>query len=210
MLNWIHSWLAHEDAMESVDLLFVLAGLQGRKEYGLKLFQEGSARQLLFSVGRFEIRKFPKLNIPGSPDLLALAKDIPPARRHFFVLFCRDQFNVKRIPVRRLGTLNEIDALADWLLLHPEVSSLLIVSSGSHLRRLRLCGRALLSDKLVIRLRRIPPNYAIGNEDGLRKAVQTLRETLLELLKILCYALILPVWKVVRRRRSVTLVSLNQ
>jgi len=41
----------------------------------------------LFSVGRFEIRRFSKLALPIQLDLLKLAQDVPPTQRHYFVLF---------------------------------------------------------------------------------------------------------------------------
>src|SRR5690242_7776529 len=45
-------------------LIFVLAGLEARKSYGLQLLSERAASIILLSVARFDIRKFPNLNVP--------------------------------------------------------------------------------------------------------------------------------------------------
>jgi hypothetical protein len=50
----------------------------------------------------------------------------------------------EKIPVGRFGTLAEIRALADWCEKNRDVKSLLAISSGYHLRRVRMCCRALL------------------------------------------------------------------
>src|SRR5258708_20274647 len=93
-------------------------------------------------------------------DLVERGQSIPPPQRHFLVLFENEQFTLQRIRVRTLGTLSEIDALADWLGAHPGISSLLVVSSGSHLRRLRICCRALLPRKLKTSFLPTPPHDA--------------------------------------------------
>ncbi len=148
------------------------------------------APRLLFSVGRFEIRRFQELGLPQTIDLLQLAQSVPPPQRHFFVLFENQKFNVQRIPVRLLGTLGEIDALADWLLAHLEISSLLVVSSGSHLRRLRTCCRRLL--RRNVRCSFVATPEESGNNDSNRKAI------LLECFKIACYLVLLPFWELAR------------
>lgn len=51
---------------------------------------------------------------------------------------------VQHIRPGRFGTLTEIRALAGWPAQHPEIRSVLVISNGAHLRRIRLCCRALL------------------------------------------------------------------
>ncbi|HXY26407.1 MAG TPA: hypothetical protein VEI73_17270 [Candidatus Acidoferrum sp.] len=210
MRNWLQSWLDREDAIAKVDLIFVLASLQSRKEYALALFQKGCAPQVLFSVGRFEIRRFSQLGLPGAPDLVAIARGIPSPERHFFVFFRNGQFEVKRIPRRRLGTLSEIDALADWIALHPEISSLALVSSGQHLFRVRLCCRSLLSSKLKTYFLEVPNESSAPSESDPEEPRTGQQGVFYEFLKITCYAAFLPVWSVLRRWRSRTMASLNQ
>jgi uncharacterized SAM-binding protein YcdF (DUF218 family) len=50
-----------------------------------------------------------------------------------------------------LGTWSEIRALEEWLQARPEIKSVMVVSSGFHLRRLSLCCRALLPGTLSVR-----------------------------------------------------------
>lgn len=190
MLKFLFDWLARADPVVPADAIFVLAGQKSRKLFAIQLLEQGIAPRILFSVGRFEIRRFPALGLPQTIDLLQMAQSIPPPQRHFFVLFENQQFTVERIRVRLLGTLSEIDALADWLLTHPEISSLLVVSSGSHLRRLRVCCRRLLRRNLKCSFVATPEES--GNNGFDRNAI------LLECLKIACYAVLLPFWEVAR------------
>jgi uncharacterized SAM-binding protein YcdF (DUF218 family) len=187
MLQFFFDWLARADSPAPADAIFVLAGQKSRKLYAIQLMQQSLAPRVLFSVGRFEIRRFPELGLPQTIDLLQLAQTIPPPQRHFFVLFENQQFTVQRIPVRLLGTLSEIVALADWLNAHPQVSSLLIVSSAPHLRRLRMCCRRLLRRNVKCSFVATPEESENGSN---RKAV------LLECFKIACYLVLLPLWEV--------------
>jgi hypothetical protein len=50
----------------------------------------------------------------------------------------------------RFGTLTEIDALARWLRENPDIRSVLVVSSDSHLRRIRMCCRSLLNGNVQL------------------------------------------------------------
>lgn len=54
------------------------------------------------------------------------------------------------IPRGRFGTLSEIRALGRWLESRPHIASLVVVSSGPHLRRVRACCRALLPTRLQL------------------------------------------------------------
>jgi hypothetical protein len=137
---------------QSADLIFVLAGRDYRKQYGLQLFKHGLAPRVLFSVSRFEIRRFSRLPLPVPLDLLKLASDVPAPQRHFFVLFERSNVQVTYVRPRRFGTLTEIEALLRWLPDHPEVHSIVLISSHSHLPRIRLCCRFLMCGDLEISL----------------------------------------------------------
>jgi uncharacterized SAM-binding protein YcdF (DUF218 family) len=198
MLRFFFDWLACADPPAHADAIFVLAGLKSRKLYAIQLLVKAIAPRVLFSVGRFEIRRFPELGLPQTIDLLQMAQIIPPSQRHFFVLFENRQFTVQRIPVRALGTLSEIDALADWLDAHPETSSLLVVSSGPHLRRLRICCRALLPANVRIRFLAAPEESAASNPRHWLSDAATRKIVLFEWIKIACYFVFLPFWKLAR------------
>jgi hypothetical protein len=115
-----------------------------RKHYALSLLRQNLAPAVLFSVGRFEIRRFSKMPLPVPLNLLETAQSLPPPQRHYFVFFRNQLVEFEHIPPARFGTLTEVRALARWLSRHSEVRSLVVVSTDTHLRRIRLCCRALL------------------------------------------------------------------
>ena len=138
------------DSPRSADLVFVLAGGMYRKEYALDLFRQGLAPRILFSVGRFEIRRFSKMALPVPLDLLKLAQEVPPPQRHYFAFFEGQQVRTEHVLPGRFGTLTEIDALARWLSDNPNIGSVLVVSSDSHLRRIRMCCHSFLEPEAKI------------------------------------------------------------
>lgn len=148
----IYDRLSGSDPVIGADLIFTLAGRQSRKIYSLGLFRQQRAKQILVSVGRFEIRRFADLDWPAPINLLQLAAPVPPPKRHFFVWENRGRTETKLVPKGRLGTWSEVRALADWLTDHPDVKSVLMVSSAYHLRRVRLCCLALLPERVEFRL----------------------------------------------------------
>ena len=177
----------HEEPMES-DLIFVLAGCPSRKDYGLKLFYERWAPLLLLSTARFDIRKFARLELPFCINLTQLSQGVPPQERYFFVAVDRRAWTMEQIRKRFWGTLSEIVALAHWMERHREVSSVLIVSSGFHLARVRMCCEAMLPQSVSRRYVPVPedePAEFLRNDNRLRKFVVA------ELFKIPLYALLL-------------------
>jgi hypothetical protein len=200
MFESIYRWLASADTVQSTDLIFVLAGLQSRKSYGLELFRRGLAHQVLLSTGRFEVRRFVTLELPQRIDLLEIVKEIPPPQRHFFVSFTDRQFQIQRMSVGPLGTLREIDALRQWLRQRPEISSLLIVSSETHLRRLRICCEALLPRTIRAVFAGVQNEDSRLNGGNWWRNKGTRKMVLIELLKIVCYSLVLPIYKMAARR----------
>jgi len=189
-LPGLHAWLSSADHARPAELIFVLAGHMSRKDYALQLFREGLAPRLLFSVGRFEIRRFSKMALPVPLDLLKLAQDVPPPRRHFFVFFQGTECRVEHVPPRRFGTLTEIASLARWLHANPEVQSLLLVSHETHLRRIRMCCRSLLPRDAEVALLAVPNSFS-DSADQQSSAMQSTGRDLLEFFKVLVYRVLL-------------------
>lgn len=156
LLECLYDWLSPTDPADSGDLIFVLAGRQSRKLYALELFRQGVGKDLLLSVGRFEIRRFAQLSWPAEIDLAGVAASTPAAMRHYFVSLESGKSEMELISRGRFGTLSEIHALAAWLQKRPHIHSLVIVSSGPHLRRVRACCRALLPGRLELRFLAAP------------------------------------------------------
>jgi hypothetical protein len=171
-----------------------------RKDFALQLFREGLAPRLLFSVGRFEIRRFSKLALPIQLDLLKLAQDVPPTQRHYFVLFQGRECHVEHVQPRRFGTLTEIAALASWLDANPEVQSLILISNETHLRRIRMCCRSLLPRGVEVALLADSNSFS-DSADQQSSAIQSTGSNLLEFLKVLIYRVLLTL-RSHRRRRS--------
>jgi len=176
--------------LQTADLIFVLAGRENRKQFGLELFNQGLAPRILFSVARFEIRRFSKMALPTQLDLLKLAQDVPPPQRHFFVLFQGRECHVEHVQPRRFGTLTEIASLARWLDANPELRSLILISNKTHLRRIRMCCRSLLPRGVEVALLAVPNSFSdSANEQS--SAIQSTGSDLLEFLKVLLYRVLL-------------------
>ena len=176
------------------DLIFVLAGKQSRKRYGLQLFREGKAPQLVLSVARFDIRRTARLEISPAVDLVKIAAPILAPQRHFFLVVSSASCHVERIRTGRFGTLREIEALGEWLLNHPDVRSVLVVTSKSHVRRVRLCCRMLISNAWHLDFVIVPRQF-----QDLEDKVPFPRRTVsacVELLKVVGYGVILSLRRV--------------
>ena len=186
----LHAWLSSANRVRPADLIFVLAGQVSRKDYALQLFRQGLAPRLLFSVGRFEIRRFSKMALPIQLDLLKLAQDVPPPRRHFFVLFQGTECHVEHVQPKRFGTLTEITSLARWLCANPEVQSLLLISNEAHLRRIRMCCQSLLPRGVEVALLAVPNSFS-DSADQQSIALKSTSSDLLEFLKVLVYRVLL-------------------
>jgi len=170
LLERLYDWLSPSDSAGCGDLIFVLAGRQSRKLYALELFRQGAGNNLLLSVGRFEIRKFAQLSWPAGIDLVRVAAGTPAALRHYFVSLEAGKSEVELISRGRFGTLSEIRALVAWLQRRPHMRSLVIVSSGPHLRRVRACCRALLPEGVQLRFLATPDDGRLTRSDWWRDA----------------------------------------
>jgi hypothetical protein len=197
----LHAWLSSADRARPANLIFVLAGAMSRKHYALQLFREGLAPRLLFSVGRFEIRRFSKMALPIPLDLLNQVQDVPPPQRHYFVLFQNRICQVEHVQPRRFGTLTEIASLARWLDANPEVQSVNLISNEAHLRRIRMCCRSLLPRGVDVALLAVP-NSLSGFADQQSSEIQSTGSDLLEFLKVLVYRVLLTLRAYRRRRPS--------
>ena len=195
MLPSLSAWLSTADAARPADAIFVLAGRVNRKEYGLELFREGLSPRIQFSVARFEIRRFSKMPLPVPLDLLKQAQDFPPPLRHFFVLFEGQSVVVEHVLPGRFGTLTEIASLARWLKGNPQIHSLLIISSSTHLRRVRMCCRSLLGAHYAFSLIAAPASSSPSPEEPQSAASSTAAD-LLELFKLAVY------WALLKIRSS--------
>jgi hypothetical protein len=202
LVRRLYDWLACADSVADGDLIFPVAGRQSRKMFALELFSQGRAPKLLLSVARFEIRRFAKLPLPVSLDLLSIAASIPAPVRHFFVSLEAGKSAVEFVRLRgRFGTLREIQALATWLRDHPNINSVLVVSSASHLRRVRMCCRAFLPRRLQFRMLADPNENPLEWDQWWRRREARVM-VLAEPFKLLLYLIVLPFERVFDRRSA--------
>jgi hypothetical protein len=199
LLRRLYDWLACADSLGDGDLIFAVAGRQSRKVFALELFSQRRAPKVLLSVARFEIRRFAKLPLPVSLDLLSIAAPIPAPARHFFVTFEAGKSAVEFVQLRgRFGTLREIQALAAWLKDRPTINSVLVVSSASHLRRVRMCCRAFLPRRLQLRMLADPNENPLEWDQWWRHRDARVM-VLAEPIKLLLYSIVLSVERLLDR-----------
>lgn len=184
-IAFLEHWLSCAERPRTADVLFVLAGADDRKLYALDLYREGIAPILLFSVARYDIRRFSKMPLPVPLNLLEIAAPTPAPLRHFFVLFASGSVEVEYVQPKRLGTMTEVAALGRWLERHPEVQSLLLLSNAIHLRRIRLCCRSVLPRTVCLTFMASPDSSTADSSKEKRMA--RARPALLELTKLIGY-----------------------
>jgi uncharacterized SAM-binding protein YcdF (DUF218 family) len=140
IIQLLYDFLDVGKSPRPADCIFVLAGKEMRKIYGIKMWRFGYASQLILSVGRFEWRKFGELGLESDGGLEAQAERIPAKQRHFFIQM--DRQNTFCTPVRKglLGTRSEARELAEYMR-SLSMRSLLVISSPAHLRRVSLAFR---------------------------------------------------------------------
>jgi len=187
---------------EKADAIFVFAGRESRKRFGLQLLRQGLSDRILLSVGRFEWRRFANLGLPSDGGLVDLVSSTEPPRRHFFVDVRPEGARCEKVPVGRFGTWSE--ALAVGRFAEREgIRKLLVVSERQHLIRCLLCLRLAAPGSCEL-LPVAPPSADPGEPPP---------ERIREAIKLLAYsALLSPLWirKLVRsslRRRPIPAIK---
>jgi uncharacterized SAM-binding protein YcdF (DUF218 family) len=140
LAKYIYNFLDVGKPPRPADCIFVMAGKQERKVFGIKMWRIGYAPQLILSVGRFEWRKFKALGLESDGGLESLVAQIPPKERHFLVRLTRQETLCTPVKPGFLGTYSEARILSRYLQNLP-IRSLLVVSSPIHLRRVALVFR---------------------------------------------------------------------
>jgi uncharacterized SAM-binding protein YcdF (DUF218 family) len=167
----------------AADAIFVFAGRESRKRFGLRLFREGIAGRLVLSVGRFEWRRFASLGLPNDGGLSELVSKTEPKVRHFFVDIRSESARSERIPTGALGTWSEARALSRFVE-RERIEKLLVISHRQHLRR------CLLALELVLpRSCDVVPVAAPDDPE------EPPASRWMEAFKFLCYSALLgPIW----------------
>jgi uncharacterized SAM-binding protein YcdF (DUF218 family) len=187
IIERVYDFLNIAESPGEADCIFVFAGQQERKMYGIQLWRERRAPRLILSVGRFEWRKFYRLGLPSDGGLKLLVESTAPRVRHFFVSFDGDDARSVLVKKGRFGTRTEAQGLAQFLK-NEEVKSLMIVSTSIHLRRVALALKAALRGSHARRTYVAVPEYLSSlRREHLRSSRDVRREVWREFRKYLGY-----------------------
>lgn len=192
LLRRLYDWLNCADSLRDADLICSLAGRRKRMIFAMKLFSQGRAPSVLLSVSPWEIGwGLQNLPWPVPLDFPPTGSSVRSMENHFFVAYDAGRSTVVQVDIGTFGTLSEIRALANWLPGRPHIVSLLVVSSAPHLRRVRMCCRALLPQRPQIRFLAVPSENAFLDRDTWWKNSRTRTMVISELPKIFLYSVLL-------------------
>ena len=186
LLAGLYDWLDCGDEFCYSDLVFVHAGAKQRKVEALRLYSQGKVRSLLLSMTPLEAHNFAALDWPVPLDAVAAALSKPVDKQLAFVWLESSRVTVDRVPLRTFGTLSEVCHLNQWLQKHGGFRSVLMISTAPHLRRVRMCCRAILPGSITVRLSAIPA-YRYWDRNKWWSFGRTRVAVLLELPKLLIY-----------------------
>jgi len=173
----------HVSRPETADAIFVFAGRESRKRFGVRLFREGVSPRLVLSVGRFEWRRFASLGLPSDGGLVDMVSETEPRLRHFFVDLRSGGASCERIPKEALGTWSETRALSRFAE-REGIGKLIVISHRQHLKRCLLGLGLTLPDSCAVIPIASPPD---DTEEPPGRLV--------EALKFLSYSALLgPLW----------------
>lgn len=173
------------------EAIFVFAGGHPRKEFAAEVWRRGAAPVLIVSVGRFEWRRFAGLGLPGDVALRGAVEQVPPPERHFFVVVERGRAEALPIRRHRFGTRNEARALAS-LARERGWRSLVVISSGFHLRRVALVvRRALAGSGVRLSFAALPYDRDLYGPGRWWRRPRGVRVVLSEVVKLAVYGLFL-------------------
>lgn len=191
------------------DCIFVFAGRPERKTYGLKLYRDGYASRLIFSVGRFEWRRFLQLNLEDYGGLLDLVEATPYFQRHFFVHMTSTGTSAFGIPKRQFGTLSEAMALSE-LIERLQIKKLMIISSGFHLRRaVKAVKNCCANPEVELIPVQVPNELASETRENWWKSYRGFTLILSEYLKNFLYTfLVIPVYSLCQKNKKAYLKTI--
>ena len=182
----VYDWLDCGDEFCDSDLVFVHAGPKQRKVVALELYSQGKVRSLLLSMASGEARNFAALKWPVPLGAVEAALSKRAVGQHAFVCLESGEVTADHAPLGTFGTLSEICQLNRWLRKHGGFGSVLMISTAPHLRRVRMCCRAILPSSIDVRLFAIPA-YGYWDRNKWWSFGRTRVSVLLELPKLLLY-----------------------
>jgi len=188
-LRALYDVLSYGAEPRPADAIFVFAGQEDRKDYGLELWRRGLAPVLILSVGRFEWRKLLARELPSDGGLRALVDATPPVRRHFFVTLEGTDGRAEFVERSHFGTRSEAAGLAR-VVDERGYRSILVVSTAGHLRRVALTVRRAVGRSAEPSFTAVPESAAQLRRDDWWRHRAGCAIVLAECLKLPVYALL--------------------
>ena len=205
----LYSFLTLSEEPANCDCIFVFAGIQERKDFGLSLYKAGYSPVLLFSVGRFEWRKFLTFGFKNNSEFRELVDRIPYYLRHFFVeLNNQKNDSCWAVQKGRYGTLAEVIALVEFIKKR-EFKSIMLISSAFHLRRINYVMRKLLNGYgIEINYVAVPEELSAINRENWWKTPRGIKLIFSEYIKLIAYRVLVPRYltKIQRKQKSSTFI----
>lgn len=196
LLEQIYSFLSINHKPSRCDCIFVFAGKHERKVYGLDLYHKGLSPNIIFSVGRFEWRKFLMFNFSINREFQELVDSIPYYLRHFFVEIKADNNNTcLAVEKQKYGTLSEIIALLP-LIKQRKYRRILIISSAFHLRRINFVMNNLIGDHNIELISvPVPESLSSIKKQNWWNCKEGLKLVFSEYFKLILYFFLIPFYK---------------
>ena len=197
ILENVYSYLTHSNSNNGknkyYDCIFVYAGKEERKKYGLILYRTGLAPVIIFSVGRFEWRKFLMFNFDINDAFRNLVNRTPYFLRHFFVELNKYGNNTcSAITKGQYGTISESINIIQ-LIKYRKFKKVLIISSGFHLRRVHYVFTKLFeNDNATVNLVAVPDNLSEIHAGNWWKSRNGFSLIVSEYLKLVLYFFVIP------------------
>jgi hypothetical protein len=189
----VYDWLDCADEFLPSDLGFVHAGARQRKVVALRLYSQKRIRSVLLSMTPGDVQNVAALPWPVPFQTVRSAIADLRAGQHAFLWLESGKITVDGVRLGRLGTLSEIVQLRQWLCRHGSFSSLVVISTAPHLRRVRMCCRKVLPPSIRVRLFAIPA-YGFWDRDKWWAFRRTRIAVLAEHAKLLLYSPLTRFW----------------
>jgi hypothetical protein len=202
-LRRFYETLTHDDSVQPVDTIVVMAGRMERKHYAVELYRAGLAPRLILSVGRFEVSKMDWLDLDCVEELKSLRDATSPAERHFFVVIDVSGMRVTKGNLQLWSTYGEVLAYRRLLTLD-DIRRVMVVSTDVHLCRVAMTfGIVFRESPIQFSFCAVPPEVNLMSRDNWWKHSASRLFVVRELVKLCGYwiSLSAPEWARIRLMR---------
>lgn len=178
------NWLVTEELPDHADAMVLLMGtFPPRVLQAVDLYHDGSAGKIIIVN---EYRGPYKMLTDRGVEVIGTSAQASNA----LITLGIPSDSITMLPGEAQSTLNEAIVTMDYLSQHPEIRSLIIVSSPSHMRRAKLIFRKAISySELQVSVFCRPSKYTGFNPDKWWKSKEDIQIVLSEYLKLTSFVL---------------------